>query len=84
MPGCMLFISSFTRGKRLAVPAWIPLNQDWAMAGSFARRNTELFLLPEITSKYLADETRGLEGESGREGAIRETEPRWKRGQLDK
>lgn len=58
MPGCMLFISSFTRGKRLAAPAWIPLYQDWAMAGSFARRNTEFFLLDEITSKYLADEMR--------------------------
>lgn len=28
------------------------------MAGSFARRNTEFFLLDEITSKYLADEMR--------------------------
>lgn len=61
MPGCMLFISSFTRGKRLAAPAWMALYQDWAMAGSFARRNTEFFLLDEITSKYLADEMRGRE-----------------------
>ena len=75
MPGCMLLISSFTRGKRLAAPAWIPLYQDWAMAGSFARRNTEFFLLDEITSKYLADEMRERES-----GAIRETKRRWKKG----
>lgn len=43
------------------------LYQDWAMAGSFARRNTEFFLLAEITSKYLADEMRGRGGgERGR------------------
>lgn len=28
------------------------------MAGSIARRNTEFFLLAEITSKYLADESK--------------------------
>ncbi len=33
------------------------------MAGSFARRNTEFFLLDEITSKYLAEEMRGRERE---------------------
>ena len=38
------------------------------MAGSFARRNTEFFLLDEITSKYLADEMRGQERETSREG----------------
>lgn len=63
MPGCMLFISSFTRGKRLVAPACMALYQDWAMAGSFARRNTEFFLLDEITSKYLAVDMR--ESETG-------------------
>lgn len=81
MPGCMVFISSFTLGKRLAAPAWIPLYQDWAMAGSFARKNTEFFLLDEITSKYLAQEMRGREGEErngrnkkevGKRGPVRE------------
>lgn len=61
MPSCMLFNSSFTRGRRLAAPAWMALYQDWAMAGSFARRNTEFFLLDEITSKYLAEKMRGVE-----------------------
>ena len=37
------------------------------MAGSFARRNTEFFLLDEITSKYLADEMRGGERVRGRQ-----------------
>lgn len=66
MPGCMLFISSFTRGRRLAAAAWMALYQDWAMAGSFARRNTEFFLLDEITSKYLTEETRRRGGEASR------------------
>lgn len=35
------------------------LYQDWAMAGSFARRNKEFFLLHEITSKYLENEEEG-------------------------
>lgn len=56
IPGCMIFISSFTLGKRLAMLACMVLYQDWAMAGSFARRNMELFLVDETTSKYL---TRG-------------------------
>lgn len=45
------------------------------MAGSFARRNTEFFLLDEITSKYLADEMR----ERGRE---RGQKWRWKNGSV--
>lgn len=66
MPGCMLLISSFTRGKRLAAPAWMALYQDWAMAGSFALRNTEFFLLDEITSKYLANEMTEKENDARR------------------
>lgn len=88
MPDCMVFISSFTLGKRLAAPAWIPLYQDWAMAGSFARRNTEFFLLDEITSKYLAHEMRGREriekwqkqkGGEGKKGPVREVKDAWRR-----
>lgn len=54
----MTFISSFTLGKRLAMLACMALYQDWAMAGSFARRNMEFFLLDETTSKYLTREQR--------------------------
>lgn len=53
IPGCMTFIASFTLGKRWATLACMALYQDWAMAGSFARRNMEFFLLDETTSKYL-------------------------------
>lgn len=59
MPGCMVFISSFTRGKRLATQACMALYQAWAMAGSFARRNTEFFLLEDITSRYLTEKAHG-------------------------
>lgn len=61
------------------------LYQDWAMAGSFARRNTEFFLLAEITSKYLADEMRGGGERGGEQEASRRTKKEMgKGGQLEK
>lgn len=56
------------------------------MAGSFARRNTEFFLLDEITSKYLAEEMRGREREASMEtkkkkkGVVRDIKDKWQRG----
>lgn len=68
----MCLISSFTLGNRLAAPAWIPLYQDWAIAGSFARRNTEFFLLAEMTSKYLEATDEGLDEERSEDTKWRE------------
>lgn len=67
IPGCMTFISPFILGKRVAMLFCMALYQDWAMAGSFARRKTEFFLVAEITSKYL---TGGQRGEQGDEAAF--------------
>lgn len=67
-PGCMTFISSFILGKRLAMLFCMALYQDWAMAGSFARRKTEFFLVAEITSKYLTGGQR--RGEKGAKAAL--------------
>ena len=55
------------------------------MAGSFARRNTEFFLLDEMTSKYLASEMRGSERRKKRDmrkmekEAVRKTKDKWRR-----
>lgn len=78
----MAFMSSFTLGRRFTMLACMALYQDWAMAGSLARRNMELFLVDETTSKYLKSEDRednkwtfSLQSTWGRSEVVMESSP---------